>query len=89
MTYGISTSILGHLPLEQALRRLAAEGIGQIEISTESPHFSPGAYVPADVRGWLDELGLNAPVGHLVHDIRRRPGFEHFCHQLIADVGVR
>ena len=64
MTYGISTMILSSLPLEQALRRLAEEGIGQIEISTEPPHFTPGAYEPADVRGWLDELGLNAPVGH-------------------------
>jgi sugar phosphate isomerase/epimerase len=69
MAYGISTSILGHLPLEQALRRLAAGGIGQIEISTEPPHFTPGAYEPADVRGWLDELGLNAPVGHALFGI--------------------
>ena len=64
MSYGVSTAILGRVPLEQVLRRLAAAGIAQIEISAEPPHFAPGMAAPEAVRGWLDKLNINAPVGH-------------------------
>ena len=62
--YGIATSILGKLPLREAMQRIAAAGIEQIEITTEPPHFTPGVYDAATVRGWLDEFGLHSPVGH-------------------------
>ena len=67
MSYGVSTSILSRVPLQQVLRRLAAAGIEQIEISAESPHFTPGIAVTDTVRGWLDQLNLTAPVGHALY----------------------
>ena len=67
MSYGVSTSILSRVPLEQVLRRLAAAGIEQIEISAEPPHFTPGLAVADTVRGWLDQLSLSAPVGHALY----------------------
>jgi sugar phosphate isomerase/epimerase len=68
MTYGVSTSILSQVPLEQVLRRLAAAGIEQIEISAEPPHFAPGIAATETVRGWLDQLNLSAPVGHALYN---------------------
>lgn len=67
MSYGVSTSILRQVPLQQVLRRLAAAGIEQIEISAESPDFTPGNADTDTVRGWLDQLNLSAPVGHALY----------------------
>lgn len=67
IAYGVSTSILSAAPLEQVLQRLAGAGIGQIEISAEPPHFTPGAADVEVVRDWLDQTGLRAPVGHALY----------------------
>lgn len=67
MSYGVSTSILSTAPLEQVLRRIAAAGIGQIEISAEPPHFTPGVAEVEVVRDWLDQTDLRAPVGHALY----------------------
>ena len=64
MRYGLSTIALNHLSLQAALRRIAEAGFDQIEIVAEPPHLYPGDHDPNQVRGWLDELGIGAPVGH-------------------------
>ena len=68
MPYGVSTMVFAHLDLEAALRRIASAGFDRIEINSEPPHLCSGAYDPLVVRGWLDELGLRAPVGHGLFD---------------------
>ncbi|MAE66394.1 MAG: hypothetical protein CMJ18_19155 [Phycisphaeraceae bacterium] len=64
MKYGVSTLAVNHLPLEPALRKISEAGFDQIEIVAEPPHFWPGDYDPAQVRAWIEALGLSAPVGH-------------------------
>jgi sugar phosphate isomerase/epimerase len=64
MRYGVSMMVFAHADLEAALRRIAASGFDRIEINSEPPHLCSGEYDPRVVRGWLDDLGLRAPVGH-------------------------
>jgi sugar phosphate isomerase/epimerase len=88
MCYGVSTSILSSAPLEQVLRRIAAAGIGQIEISAEPPHFTPGVADVEVVRDWLDRLHLSAPVGHaLYNSVNLSALDESVRRQSIQDVG--
>jgi sugar phosphate isomerase/epimerase len=64
MHYGISTSLLHRHKLEPALKRIAAAGFRQIEMSSEPPHLAPGEYQTLEIRALLNDLGLTAPVGH-------------------------
>lgn len=64
MRYGISTVILNEHELVPALKRIAAAGFHQIEISAEPPHLTPGQCDPQDVAACLNDLGLIARVGH-------------------------
>lgn len=101
MQYGVSTMVVAHHELEIGLRRIAAAGFNQIEISAEPPHFYPGAYEASVVRNWLDELGLQAPVGHGLysHELpnaaaldeaerRRSVALIRSCFEPLAAVGV-
>lgn len=56
--------ILSRHPLPEVLQRMAAAGIEQIEINTEPPHYTPGACTADEMRSWLEEFNLSAPVGH-------------------------
>ena len=102
MKYGISTIVLAQTELQAALRRIAEAGFDQIEIVAEPPHFGPGDYPPKQVRAWLDEFGLKAPVAHGIYsydkpdcsspdEARRRASVENItrCFEPLAALGVQ
>ena len=89
MSYGVSTSVLSAVPLEQVLRRLASAGIGQIEISAEPPHFTPGVVDAETVRDWLSQLNISALVGHALYSsVNLSSQNESVRRQSIKEIGA-